>query len=373
MIAVLGISVAGLVSVWRWQSREPLPASGQGSLASTSAAPGRLSSPAGFVGREVCGECHQENFQLHAASGHASTLASTADSTIADFFAGKTVDAGPGYGQFRYDVDEQGLWVHRVGEPQDGRFPLQYVLGSGHNAKTMFTIVEDGKGGSVGVEHRISWFASHQDFGLTPDHADKVPTASLETFGNPIRGEMMHGCIGCHSTHGKISAGKVLDLVPNVNCEKCHGPGAEHVRQARLTKTPPPFSVGRSDWDQESELQLCGSCHRLPINFSPKQLREYPAALIRFQPVGMLRSPCYLESDGAMKCTTCHNPHQSSVAKSKADYVADCTACHQADTEHRTVCPVSPTDGCIECHMPAMKFEQGMIFHDHWIRVRDDS
>lgn len=327
---------------------------------------------ASYVGREVCGECHQENFRLHGASGHASTLAKVVDSPIAQHFAGKTVDAGPGYGKYRYDLDDDGLWVSRLEDSENKRFPLQYVLGSGHNARTMFTLVDDDKGGSLGLEHRVSWFASHNDFGLTPGHANKSPTTDLETFGNPVRDEMMHGCIDCHSTRGEISGGEISGLVPNVNCEKCHGPGGEHVRQARLTDKPLPFSIGRSDWDQESELQLCGSCHRLPVNFSPRQLREYPSTLVRFQPVGMVRSDCYLQSEGKMSCTTCHNPHQSSFAKSKADYVADCLSCHEQGQEEQTHCPVSATDRCIECHMPALEFEQGMIFHDHWIRVRDD-
>ncbi len=325
-----------------------------------------------LVGRDVCGQCHEENYHLHGKSRHASTFARTQDSEIAKKFAGKKLDAGEPYGLFEYAADDEGLTTRRVSDPEGKEFPLQYALGSGHNAVTLLSLIPGPTDTTVGIEHRVSWFADNDHFGLTPGQVGNTPSWDAEFFGNSVRDEMMHGCVACHTTSGTIAGQEIVDLVPNVNCEKCHGPGSEHVREAKLSKTPPPFSVGRDDWSAESELQLCGSCHRMPINFPPKQLREYPTMLARFQPVGMLRSECYLESDGQMKCTTCHNPHQASQAKSKADYINDCVQCHQEGNSDHVVCSVSPKDGCIECHMPPLVFEQGMIFHDHWIRVRPE-
>lgn len=323
-----------------------------------------------FVGREVCGECHQENFQLHAKSGHASTFTSTRDPRISAKFAGKTLDAGEPYGVYQYEADADGLQAKRLSDPEGESFPLEYALGSGHNAITLLSLIQDADDGTIGIEHRVSWFAMDDTFGLTPGQAGKVPESHVEYYGNPVRGESMRRCVDCHTTTGTINEASIDGLVANVNCEKCHGPGSEHVRQARLSQHPPAFSVGKDDWAPESEIQLCGSCHRLPIDISPKQLREYPRSLARFQPIGMLRSECFLQSEGEMKCTTCHNPHQNSTAKTKADYIDDCVRCHQENTAEHVVCPVSPRTGCIECHMPPLKFEQGMVFHDHWIRVR---
>lgn len=323
-----------------------------------------------LVGREVCGQCHQENYHLHSKSGHASTFASTHDSDIAKKFVGKTLDAGEPFGLLKYSADEDGLRAQRVSDPSGKSFPLEYALGSGHNAVTLFSLMSDDAEGTIGIEHCVSWFAEDSHFGLTPGQIDSEKTTNLKSLGSPVRGEAMRACIECHTTSGTIVDQEIVNLVPSVNCEKCHGPGSEHVRQAKLSKKPPPFSVGSKDWNAESELQLCGSCHRLPVDISPKQLREYPGSLARFQPVGMLRSECYLESRGELMCTTCHNPHQSSTAKSKAAYIADCVGCHLENSSDHVTCPVSPRDGCIDCHMPPLRFEQGMVFHDHWIRVR---
>ncbi len=325
-----------------------------------------------YVGKEACRQCHAENYELHANSGHASTFAVSSDSELTEKFDGKTLDVGAPYGAFRYSRNSGGLVARRLNDDEAESFQLQYLLGSGRNAITPLTLVRDEDGSTAGVEHRVSWFGSHQGFGLTPGHAEKLPTMDVEFFGDLVRGKSLQECVRCHTTSGTIEGDRVVDLVANVNCERCHGPGSEHVRQARLSDTPPPYSVGHGSWDLESELQLCGSCHRLPRHISPRELRDYTPEMLRFQPVGMLRSECYLESQDSFMCSTCHNPHADSKSKSKDAYIQDCRKCHSNESEAHVTCPVSTTEGCIECHMPPVTFEQGMVFHDHWIRVRDD-
>jgi hypothetical protein len=343
-----------------------------------------------LVGKAVCAECHRTNYEMHQASGHASTFAFTTDSTIRHLYEGKTVDAGEHHGVFHYQSSGEGLVVHQssnqlLAGTRSMKFP--YALGSGRNAVTLFSIVpEDSENSSV-MEHRVSWYPNREaktsnesienlprngTFGLTPGHTETPPAEPMDCFGERIHGEKMESCIECHTTSGKVMDHKLVDLVPNVDCEKCHGPGSEHVRLARLTDSPPAFSVGRADWDLESELQLCGSCHRLPQHISPKELRNYSSELLRLQPIGLLRSECYLKSDRSMMCSTCHNPHQDARLKSRADYDQDCLSCHQPHIVEHVICPVSTEGGCVECHMPAVTVEQGMVFHDHWIRIHGE-
>ncbi|MCC9654798.1 multiheme c-type cytochrome [Rhodopirellula halodulae] len=349
-----------------------------------------------FVGKAVCAECHQVNHRLHAMSGHASTFSMATEPSVARLFDGKTVDAGTEHGLLTYQVSDDGLRVDRYataiesttkqpnnaidGDPKEQAvFP--YALGSGRNAITLLSLMND-QDGSFAIEHRVSWYpkrepnATHnkQDgyFGLTPGHDGDEPSDWLDCFGQKIRGQKLDSCIECHSTTGQVDHGQLVDLIPNVNCERCHGPGSEHVQQARRSDSPPPFSVGQTDWDFEAELQLCGSCHRLPRHLSPKELRDYSSELLRLQPVGLLRSECYLQSDGKLMCSTCHNPHMDAKQKTKDQYDADCRACHQPAKEDHVVCSISTDSGCVDCHMPAIAVEQGMTFHDHWIRIRDE-
>ena len=325
-----------------------------------------------LVGREVCRECHAENFRLHSGHGHASTFRAVKGSDIVTKLSGTTYDAGNDYGTYRYSADGDGeLFATLPSRFDELNFPLQYLLGSGIHAQTMLTLMPGPEGKSVGIEHRVSCYRGDR-FALTPAHSQKKPRNTFEYFGDSMTGEPLDRCIYCHTTRADVLGDSIQDLVANVNCEKCHGPGSEHVRLARIHEKPPPFSVGRETWDAESELQLCGDCHRLPRSVTEKEIRNYPDLLVRFQPVGLVRSRCYLDSGRQLKCSSCHNPHQSVKEPSAADHVEDCLACHQQNNEEHVACPVEPETGCIECHMPAIEVDQGLRFHDHWIRVRKD-
>lgn len=333
-----------------------------------------------LVGRQVCRECHAENFALHANHGHASTFHFVPDTDLGNRLAGKSFDAGEVFGKYEYDSDDRGRLIARL-RSQFGEepFPLQYALGSGLNAQTMLTLVPGADGQTAGIEHRVTCYFNSSSgsngesdsgrLGLTPGHTEKTPGQPLELFGAAHSGEPLARCIYCHTTTARIAQEEIVDLIPSINCEKCHGPGSEHVRLARGNSLPPPYSVGSSNWDVESELQLCGDCHRMPRTMSEDDLREYPDLLTRFQPIGLLRSRCYLESDRQLKCTTCHNPHATINATSSAQHVQNCLQCHQPDHSDQVACPVSSSEGCVECHMPSVELDQGLRFHDHWIRV----
>lgn len=333
---------------------------------------GKASSAPTLVGRQVCRECHAENFALHAQHGHASTFHLVSQTDLAETFDGQSFDAGEPYGTYHYHAEGEGrLSVSLPERFEQDRFPLQYALGSGHHAQTMLTLTTAVDGQTEGIEHRVTCYSDGR-LALTPGHANKTPHDALEYFGDSSRGEPLQRCIYCHTTSAKIVGETIVDLVSSINCEKCHGPGSEHVRAARLNPTsPPPYSVGEPSWDTESEFQLCGDCHRLPRSISEKEIRDYPKLLARFQPVGLLRSRCYLESDRELKCTTCHNPHQTIHAIERSEHEQHCITCHQPEVAEHVACPVSPATGCIECHMPAVELDEGLQFHDHYIRVHE--
>ncbi len=187
-----------------------------------------------YVGRDVCRECHAENYNLHGQHGHASTFANASDPKIAEKFVGKTFDAGEPYGTYTYGLDDEGLFARIPDKFGDEPFRLTYALGSGHHAFTLLSLIPDDKGGTVGIEHRATWFRATDRLGDTPGQEESMPATLGELFGHKHVGNVMHKCVDCHTTTGDIVDQEIVNLTPNINCEKCHGPASEHVRQATV-------------------------------------------------------------------------------------------------------------------------------------------
>jgi hypothetical protein len=98
----------------------------------------------------------------------------------------------------------------------------------------------------------------------------------------------------------------------------------------------------------------------------PGSIRPDNPGLVRHQAVGLMQSACYARSDGALGCSTCHDPH-ARASRDRASYEAICLSCHQGAS--RSTCPVSPMLDCVDCHMPRRDVTRGMLMTDHWIRI----
>ncbi len=87
----------------------------------------------------------------------------------------------------------------------------------------------------------------------------------------------------------------------------------------------------------------------------------------------MRASQCFIKSAGALKCTTCHDPHDMSThgAEAAEHYNAICRQCH-ASSIYRGVAAsrhTAATD-CIDCHMPKRRTEDivHIVVTDHLIQ-----
>ena len=195
-------------------------------------------------------------------------------------------------------------------------------------------------------------------------------------------------CDGCHSVNYDIATKTVTEW--NVGCERCHGPGGEHVANPVSANILNPQ---RSDYVDANDT--CVQCHSQgrpltnpikglyydwPVGFQPGgklsefwKLEEHKLGTTTFThfPDGTAHKNRMQGNDYAaslmytrgVTCFTCHDPHGSdheSMLRKPAS--ALCLDCHgpnspngpraptiEAHTHHKTG---SAGSDCVACHMP---------------------
>jgi len=227
-----------------------------------------------------------------------------------------------------------------------------------------------------------------QGWGLSPGYGnDSVG------FTRPV----VDSCLTCHV--GRL---RPTDAASNrylsppfeqlaIGCENCHGPGALHVKEREAVKhqageRQAGFPSQRIDASIVNPKHLtsrladdtCMYCHELGqarVPLPGKSFQDYRPGtpLLGTQAIfksklllgwnaeewadEMATSACYRFSKGALRCSTCHDPHSTpSAEEAPALYRSRCLACHQSSSctlplsERQHTQPIA--DNCITCHMP---------------------
>jgi tetratricopeptide (TPR) repeat protein len=183
-------------------------------------------------------------------------------------------------------------------------------------------------------------------------------------------------CLECHNTWVGHVAGTPnrytpQDLLLGVTCERCHGPGREHVA---FHRAHPGAETGHAvvhpgRLTRERQLEVCTQCHgnasrrRGPaFSYRPGEpleshfrtsLGRHPEDDHVANQIKYLRqSKCFQRSD-ALTCTTCHNPHRPHGPAESLSVKNACLKCHQpASCGERGRLPAAVRDSCVSCHMP---------------------
>ncbi|QDT41521.1 hypothetical protein Pan241w_15840 [Gimesia alba] len=319
---------------------------------------------ANFAGDQACADCHRKEYEAHQRSGHSHTVTRMPESELSAILvkAGVYQDSRRDQ-KWAFSTRDGQFLVQDETHPTMPALPVTWLLGSGVHAHTAIAV--DEKRGQ-GVELRWTWLTNQNGLGLTPDHEqfDEYNRNSIECFGRPMQHREVLECLGCHMTVGPPPGAPVrADLfIPNIGCERCHGPRKQHAELAKIGRGHESKPLINYD-NAEQYITACAQCHRDENSVSST---AQPNELARFQPYGLKKSKCYLNSEGQLSCAYCHDPHDA-TSHNRAEYIQQCKSCHQ-DKVQSTVCPVKPQGDCIDCHMPAVEWTAGIKFHDHWIR-----
>lgn len=378
-----GIVLLAALVVWAWWT-----SGAAGRRLSVDDRKGAPRTEGPYAGTKACANCHPGESALYSRSGHARTLQPAAASPAARRLDGRTVNdpERPGV-TWSYALRGGTLEASRAeaGRGELERFVLEYALGSGHHAVTFVTVTDPRT--PAALEHRLTYRTATDSLGITPGQRADAPAGILTDAGRALTSRDTLRCFGCHATPadavlatapGQAPVPELGPLTPNVTCERCHGPARAHSRAAAAAGTGslPPMPFGPDGATAQAEIGLCGQCHRHPARFPASRIRPDDPQLARFQPIGLTQSSCFTRGSGTLRCTTCHDPH-ARASTDRAVYEAVCLLCHGAGPSPASggptpgpSCSVSPRGGCVACHMPKVDPGQGVLFTDHWIRVR---
>lgn len=326
-----------------------------------------------FAGSLSCRQCHQAIYDSALLSAHFNATAPASVKTIHGNFA-------TGQNTFVYNdstkviMEKRDSGMYQVlyingKEKQASRFDITFGL---RNAQTWLYWHDDKT-----FELPVSYYISVNGWATSPGFSSTHPD-----FNRFIGKD----CFECHSSNitsklNASTAGITEVLVKNsllygIDCERCHGPAANHVGyhidfpEAKTAK----FITTYASLNQQQKLDMCALCHsgndKLKIEsrfkFRPgdtlsnffmsnqKQTGTNDFDVHGNQYRLMSESKCFLASN-KMTCSTCHDPHKNATTD-LAFYSQKCMGCH-SEANHN-FCSMAASLGesiksnCIDCHMP---------------------
>ena len=278
---------------------------------------------------------------------------------------------------YYFEFQQQG-----TKQPIQGRRPLEYFVGSG-NAAHSYHINVDG----FLYEAPVAYCRNLASWKAAPGFAQ---------FDYPyLTRPVLPGCLQCHASGiRRITGTQNAYASPpfsegGVACERCHGPGSDHIASGKPMVNPAKLAPAARD-------SICEQCHlsgeiRVPKRGTDDQalipgnkLADSLAVFVRAGSGAQLRvtshaenlaqSACKRNSGEKLWCATCHDPHSVPSAAEKAAYFrGKCLTCHQTSAcSAPQAVRQANGDNCITCHMPRNPTSdvEHVVFTDHAIPRR---
>jgi tetratricopeptide (TPR) repeat protein len=360
-----------------------------------------LSPSVQYTGDASCQSCHKKIFASYKETGMGRALYRPDTTEIIEAFGPEALvyDAFLKYYYLPF-YQQNELFVKEF-QLTDGDTSYQriekvdYIVGSGHQTRS-YLLERNG----YLYEVPITWYVSKQIWDLSPGY----DAGQNSRFSREI-GE---DCMACHTgafDYVKGSKHRYREVTMGIDCERCHGPGEAHVKAMKAGKE---IDVGEyTDYTivnpaklpLNKQFDVCQQCHLQGLNVleEGKSVRDFRPGMdlndvyhiflktnpdsnafgIASHAERLQQSQCFIQSEGKLTCTTCHDPHKSIAVTDEQIYIRQCQSCHQPNRQIE--CGLDPQvqmleeGNCISCHMP-----QGgtndiphVSFHDHKIRVLD--
>ncbi|HRW74356.1 MAG: tetratricopeptide repeat protein [Lewinellaceae bacterium] len=339
-----------------------------------------LEDSVGYVGMQTCRSCHASIYDSYIRTGMGRSWGrATPDRSDASFGPHALVyDSASNYFYAPFFVDtilyvrefrmEGKDTVHNRVEKVD------YIVGSGHHTNSHIT----SRNGYI-YQVPITFYTQEKRWDLAPGFED----GANSRFSRILNTE----CVTCHNhypEHVQGSENKFFKMPEGIECERCHGPGALHVKTKLAgeiidtSRYADRTIVNPRRLSRDRVTDLCQRCHLQGIavlqpgqtffDFKPGMklsdvmnvfLPRYTDSDERFimasQADRLRLSQCYQKSE-TLTCITCHHPHISVKETGRQQYNQPCLNCHQPTGKLTCTAPLADRaargDDCAACHMP---------------------
>lgn len=341
---------------------------------------------------DQCLSCHK-TYNRYLTTAHHLTSQQASKTSILGNFNDVLKTSEPEL-SYRLEARSNGFFQTGVlGTPPDAvtisqRFDL--VIGSGRKGQTYLYWGENDQL----FQLPVSYWTALGSWVNSPGYGDRT----LD-FSRPV----LPRCLECHGSFFEpVTEAKVVNryrrtgYVLGVSCERCHGPGAQHVALNSNPNAKPAEQaiVNPAKLSRERQMDLCGLCHggvgvakTAPFSFVVSNVLDDHIQLEKPGPNERLdvhgnqlalleRSKCFNSSE--MTCSTCHDVHQPQ--REVRDFSEKCLQCHKPQS-----CGLFRTRGraiegkCVDCHLPNQNSNVIFSSHDrvritpkvrnHWIKV----
>jgi hypothetical protein len=323
-----------------------------------------------YAGDQACRACHQEQAKTYFQTAHHLSTTFPSASTVKGSFSGdaSVMHTSNPYLHFKMTATPDGFFQSAIEEPGPGKTisrteRIDIVAGEPRKGQSYLFW----KGDQL-FQLPVTYWVETNSWVNSPSYPDGSPHFDKDIIPR---------CLECHASYFEwvptaVNLYRKNSLVLGIFCEKCHGPGQQHVALHRKT---PKLAEGTSEaivnpakLTRDRRLDVCGVCHSgngVPIapslSFLPgDDLRDYidipyisaeQAIDVHGNQVQLLRkSRCFVASN-TLTCDTCHDVHKTE--RDAAAFSSRCLTCHQPKQ-----CGEFSKRGddisknCIDCHMP---------------------
>jgi hypothetical protein len=348
--------------------------------------------PAPYVGAAACASCHRAIFDMQQPSRHGRTFFRASEIAALPLPKEPVPDPGDARVVHAYEKVDDHVEVETRLDDRIVRSIIDYAFGTGDRGLTL--VGHNDK--NHYFESRLSYYGDDGKWDVTSGQS-RVPEHEALYQGALLTLDVVRRCILCHHTNPMAvltnTGPEAADRA--IGCEKCHGPGGNHllaVNAPDAKRDPSVFlhdmAIARpSTTYGEPIVKLCAQCHDpRKVDFEVTPSLE---TAVRFQATTLSWSRCFTESRKSLDCVTCHNPHRDAETNPE-HYESKCLECHSGaarpkqprsllrprDTAYTESppCPVQPKSGCIACHMPKDRTPiPHARFTDHHIRAHPEA